>query len=268
MDTTSGRLLLVGAFGLGAYNPLGSADLDTIVIPGSYGQNSNLGATLENNYPVAGAAGTLDVGVAGSYIVTHTFTTFNPVRLFVRSRHSTTSWKPWVEYVSTDTVKLKSPAGRIAYMARRTAPPGWLKANGAAISVAAYPELDGAIYCGDAANSTADFGYRCTNGASPATTRSTTGEFIVLPDLRGEFTRGWDDGRGIDRSRAFGTYQSDTFKAHRHTLSTSVNRGVGGISGSLERVPFVSDSYEPETISEGGVETRPRNIALLACISY
>jgi microcystin-dependent protein len=41
------------------------------------------------------------------------------------------------------------------------------------------------------------------------------------PDLRGEFQRGWDDGRGIDTGRVFGSSQSDDNKAHVHT--TQVN---------------------------------------------
>ncbi|EBQ6099578.1 phage tail protein, partial [Salmonella enterica subsp. enterica serovar Typhi] len=37
-----------------------------------------------------------------------------------------------------------------------------------------------------------------------------------LPDLRGEFIRGWDDGRGVDAGRALLRLQDDSFEAHRH----------------------------------------------------
>src|SRR5690606_5825554 len=88
--------------------------------------------------------------------------------------------------------------GSILYSASKNALPGTLKANGAAVSVATYAALANAIYCGDENNATALFGYRCTDPANPSTSRATNGSYIVLPDLRGEFPRGWDDGRGID----------------------------------------------------------------------
>ncbi|WP_231679148.1 phage tail protein, partial [Ralstonia pseudosolanacearum] len=42
-----------------------------------------------------------------------------------------------------------------------------------------------------------------------------------LPDLRGEFLRGWDDGRGVDSGRGIGTWQSG---------SPVVHDDVGGIA--------------------------------------
>ncbi|HCN7488475.1 TPA: phage tail protein, partial [Escherichia coli] len=63
---------------------------------------------------------------------------------------------------------------------------GWLKCNGAAFSAEEYPELAKAYP---------------TN---------------KLPDLRGEFIRGWDDGRGVDAGRALLSLQDDSFEAHRH----------------------------------------------------
>ena len=53
-----------------------------------------------------------------------------------------------------------------------TPPAGWLKCNGAAFDKAKYPKLALAYPSG------------------------------LLPDLRGEFIRGWDDGRGVDAGRA------------------------------------------------------------------
>ncbi|WP_198651005.1 phage tail protein, partial [Escherichia coli] len=67
-----------------------------------------------------------------------------------------------------------------------TLPAGWLKCNGAAFSSEMYPNLAKAYP---------------TN---------------KLPDLRGEFIRGWDDGRGVDAGRALLSLQDDSFEAHRH----------------------------------------------------
>ncbi|EOV6898282.1 phage tail protein [Escherichia coli] len=62
-----------------------------------------------------------------------------------------------------------------------TPPTGWLKCNGAAFSAEEYPELAKAYP---------------TN---------------KLPDLRGEFIRGWDDGRGVDSGRSLLSGQDATF---------------------------------------------------------
>ncbi len=67
-----------------------------------------------------------------------------------------------------------------------TPPTGWLKCNGAAFSAEEYPELAKAYP---------------TN---------------KLPDLRGEFIRGWDDGRGIDAVRALLSLQNGGVESHTH----------------------------------------------------
>ncbi|EAV3291838.1 phage tail protein [Salmonella enterica] len=65
------------------------------------------------------------------------------------------------------------------------APAGWLKCNGAAFTAAQYPKLAQA-YPG-----------------------------LKLPDLRGEFIRGWDDGRGVDSGRALLEWQKGTLVGGR-----------------------------------------------------
>jgi microcystin-dependent protein len=95
--------------------------------------------------------------------------------------------------------------GEIAYYARPTPPVGWLKANGALVSRNTYQALFLAIGTqfgvGDGVNT---FG---------------------LPDLRGQFVRGWDEGRGLDPSRAFGSNQASALLDHSHTAATTVNAG-------------------------------------------
>jgi hypothetical protein len=62
-----------------------------------------------------------------------------------------------------------------------TPPTGWLKCNGAAFSSEKYPNL-AKVY-----------------------------PTLKLPDLRGEFIRGWDDSRGIDTGRSLLSGQTATF---------------------------------------------------------
>ncbi|EMI4138140.1 tail fiber protein [Escherichia coli] len=110
-----------------------------------------------------------------------------------------------------------------------TPPTGWLKCNGAPFSAEEYPEL-AKVYP--------------TN---------------KLPDLRGEFIRGWDDGRGVDTGRGLLSWQGASIESHTHryvgieyvssgtVLANTTGDGARGFSGE-------SDAY-------GGTETRPRNIA-------
>lgn len=155
--------------------------------------------------------------------------------------------------------------GDVKYIAGSTPGAGWLKANGASgVAVAAYPALAAAIYCGDTKNATADWGYRYTNTAAPSTSRSTTGAYIMIPDLRGEFVRGFDDGRGVDAGRSMWALQSYEIQAHTHS-------GVVG-SSAIGNIPSGGSTVCPTgnaTIgSTGGTETRPRNVSLLAVIKY
>ncbi|WID42133.1 tail protein [Pseudomonas phage ZRG1] len=103
------------------------------------------------------------------------------------------------------------PPGAVIYFARNTAPSGWLKCNGAAISRTAYAKLFAAI--------------GTVFGAGDGFTT------FNLPDLRGEFVRGWDDGRGVDGGRAFGSFQAGMIQSHSHT-GGSASAGAHNHSGS------------------------------------
>lgn len=137
------------------------------------------------------------------------------------------------------------PAGEVAWFARNTAPTGYLKANGAAVSRTTYVTLFTAI--------------GTTFGAGDGSTT------FNLPDLRGEFIRGWDDGRGVDSGRSFGSTQSDLLKSHTHTYPNADGVGTyqAGASYTLRY-----GGADNTTAATGGAETRPRNLALLACIKY
>ncbi|HCN5321704.1 TPA: phage tail protein [Escherichia coli] len=115
-------------------------------------------------------------------------------------------------------------------------PTGWLKCNGAAFSAVEYPKL-ARVYP--------------TN---------------KLPDLRGEFIRGWDDGRGVDSGRALLSTQTDEFKSHSHYFErTWAQTGFDTTGGYYLLAADVSGSVNQQrsdsTNSVGGRESRPRNIA-------
>lgn len=148
------------------------------------------------------------------------------------------------------TVQL-SPPGQVAVFARSTAPTGWLKANGAAVSRTTYAALFAAI--------------GTTFGVGDGSTT------FNLPDMRGEFVRGLDDGRGVNAGRALGSWQADDFKAHKHFTSSSYGLATTATGNSAMRDPASpantpSGASEQFTGSVGGTETRPRNVALLYCI--
>lgn len=125
-----------------------------------------------------------------------------------------------------------------------TPPTGWLKCNGAAFSAEEYPEL-AKVY--------------------PA---------LKLPDLRGEFIRGWDDERGVDSGRAILSAQSDAIRNITGQLGdvrfntqpsgsgafTTSRRGSASADsnsgGTARDVTFDASNVVP-TASEN----RPRNIA-------
>lgn len=82
-----------------------------------------------------------------------------------------------------------------------------------------------------------------------------------LPDVRGEFFRAWDNGRGVDLNRIFGSYQEDDFKSHHHTYVNAVG-GPGGLDGGGIGMQAVN------TGDTGGLETRPKNRAVRYFIKF
>lgn len=152
---------------------------------------------------------------------------------------------------------LLMPAGAVLPFAMATPPSGWLQCDGTAVSRTTYARLFAAI--------------GIVFGPGNGTTT------FNLPDLRGEFVRGHDDGRGVDPARAFGSAQGAAFASHQHVIpevadSSAINRYLYG-SSNLGATDIASldnknanTNIAPLTSSAGGTETRPRNIALTYCI--
>lgn len=167
--------------------------------------------------------------------------------------------------------------GSVSAFATDTPPSGYLACNGAAVSRTTYSELFNLI------------GTTFGNGDGSTT--------FNLPDLRGEFIRGFDDGRGADPEfggRDFGSFQDFMMEQHKHLsaaiFETTANfvhstydfdlRGgtgepfiSGGGSSNDRHSPYTSDAKQMQSDdatfgANQGDETRPRNVALLYCIKY
>jgi microcystin-dependent protein len=103
-----------------------------------------------------------------------------------------------------------NPSGTIITFAGQAAPTGYLKCDGRLLSRTEYPGLFSAI--------------ATTYGTSNSTN-------FRIPDTRGMFVRGWDDGRNLDSNRALGSDQQDSLKSHSHSGSTA-SAGNHSHSGS------------------------------------
>ncbi|ELY2473221.1 tail fiber protein [Cronobacter sakazakii] len=134
-----------------------------------------------------------------------------------------------------------------------TPPDGWLKYNGAAFDKNKFPKL-AAVY--------------------PSGT---------LPDLRGEFIRGWDDGRGIDSGRTLMALQDFAIQNLQGSISTRASGMTGGgavvessgaftlarktgpnyvdISGATTSSSCDIATFDASLVAKTASETRPRNIS-------
>ena len=135
--------------------------------------------------------------------------------------------------------------GTVVAFAATTAPDGWLECDGSTISRATFSDLFDVI--GE------------TYGAGDGTTT------FVIPDLRAEFIRGWDNNAGIDTGRVFGSNQDDEVGPHVHDYRQR-DRDGGGTAGTTGNT---AGNLDPVVTGiSTGYETRPRNVALLYCIKY
>lgn len=163
-----------------------------------------------------------------------------------------------------DLAAAAAPSGTVAFFAGQAAPAGWLKANGAAVSRTVYAALFAAI------------GTRYGAGDGSTT--------FNLPDLRGLFPRALDDGRGVDSGRVLGSRQEDAMQRWfaEFTYQRAQVSGVETLNGAIQHLATGYSTAQP---ASGGWavaraiigpdvnnsarvagETRPTNMALLACI--
>ena len=169
------------------------------------------------------------------------------------------------------------PRGSVFCIAHTSVPSGYLECNGNAL-----PNGTGTVQ-----GVTANFApLRALIGAS-------------LPDLRGEFIRGFDNGRGVDSGRNMLSFQNSANDRHTHTASTTTTIpdhdhkvdtnnefgnqfGVWSTSGGLRhdqrggtpQKPRTSDTSLSATsttsISNQGNAggSRPRNVSMMYIIKF
>lgn len=154
-------------------------------------------------------------------------------------------------------------AGLIIFNGSSTVPSGWLECDGSAISRTTYANLFAAI--GTA--------WGAGNG-------STT---FNVPELRGEFPRGWDHGRGVDIGRAFASAQSGMVGPHTHPITDPGHdhdqKGSGSpgavttakyettlTAGATQATKTASNTTGITINNNTGTETRPRNVAVMFVI--
>lgn len=136
------------------------------------------------------------------------------------------------QVIYAQTPSADVPVGTVVFISTGSIPTGYIECNGQ--STGAYPALAAVV------------------GAK-------------VPDLRGQFIRGWDNGRGVDINRGIGTTQLDDFKTHTHSyFSGNANAGLNqGGSGGM-----YNGGYVPSGSTGSTTETRPKNVALMAIIKY
>lgn len=160
------------------------------------------------------------------------------------------------------------PAGSVFTFATSTVPSGYLECNGAAVSRSTYASLFSSI--------------STTWGTGDGSST------FNLPDLRGQFVRGWDNSAGVDSGRSFASSQSDQNKQHTHSVTdpghvhttTFDNKKYFPGGGSTTVSYGGSGGYPADTFTmssattgislanQGGTEVRVKNYALMYVIKF
>ncbi|HAM6722997.1 TPA: phage tail protein [Escherichia coli] len=154
---------------------------------------------------------------------------------------------PHPQYLLESDIDKYIPVGFPLPWSQATPPGGWLKCNGATFDKAKYPKLAAAYPSG------------------------------ALPDLRGEFLRGWDDGRGVDSGRNLLSAQAGTYAAFDPATTDDAPVFVPAVSspsamnGDLVSTAVTGLTYQYAAVSgmvknnpypAGAlVTTRPRNVS-------
>ena len=106
------------------------------------------------------------------------------------------------------------PSGAVFCIAVASVPSGYLECNGQSVSRTTFAALFAVI------------------GTQYGASNSST---FKVPDLRGEFIRGFDNGRGVDSGRSVASSQSHQHPQHNHAVSASSTAGAHSHSLNYQR---------------------------------
>lgn len=154
------------------------------------------------------------------------------------------------------------PVGTINAIGGTSVPAGWLECDGTAVSRSEYASLF------------AQLGTTCGAGDGSTT--------FNLPDLRGEFIRGWDNGRGVDAGRSVGAPQVQATSSEglelfcwwyngysEHSCGFNYLDADVCVTGQHRDSRYIEKNKAGTQLIKGTAdETRPRNIALMYIIKY
>ncbi|HHB1475002.1 TPA: phage tail protein [Yersinia enterocolitica] len=241
------ELMQVGAFGWGGPCIMASAGINALTKTGMYCVNQ-----YAPNKPEGFGDATIQ-HIQNDPLTAHQFifstnNTSTAARVSYRLR-SYGQWREWIDIVTSRSQAL-TPIGIPLPYPGTTPPAGYLKCNGASFYAHHYPAL------------------------------ATLYPDHKLPDLRGEFIRGFDDGRGIDTNRTLLSAQTDALQ--------NITGGINGVSESMgsapeshfsgafgkspaignDNTPHHTDithcgsfDFDASRVVRTAAETRPRNIS-------
>lgn len=241
------ELMEVGAFGWGGSCIIASAGINALTATGMYSVNQ-YAANIPEGFGDATIQHIQNDSLTAHQFIFSTNNTHTAAKIAYRL-HSYGQWREWIDIVTSRSQAL-TPIGIPLPYPGTTPPAGYLKCNGAAFYPYRYPAL------------------------------ATLYPEHKLPDLRGEFIRGFDDGRGIDANRTLLSAQTDAIQ--------NITGGINGVSESLgsapdsaftgafakspsvgnENTPRHADwtecgsfNFDAGRVARTAAETRPRNIA-------
>lgn len=234
--------------GIGANAKEYSGDLDSLFTPGFYiirSDATNKPASGFGFLLVSGGSSLVENGTNAGCLQIYTSATDQRLYSRVVLEGAPLAWVSYVKKTEFDSLN-NSLIGSVHAFAMATVPDGFLLCNGLAVSRTTYANLFAKI----------GTTYGAGNG-------STT---FNVPELRGEFIRGFDLGRGVDSGRVMGSWQAEMVGPHVHTEDTVDYSASTAQTGSGK--PAITNDRNQDTGTNAGTENRPRNVALLYCIKY
>ncbi|WP_459076613.1 phage tail protein [Yersinia enterocolitica] len=221
------ELMEVGAFGWGGPCIMASAGINALTKTGMYCVNQ-YAANIPKDFGDATIQHIQNDALTAHQFIFSTNNAHSAAKVAYRLR-SYGQWREWIDIVTSRSQAL-TPIGIPLPYPGTTPPAGYLKCNGAAFYHYLYPAL------------------------------ATLYPDHKLPDLRGEFIRGFDDGRGIDTGRTLLSAQTDALQ--------NITGGINGVSESMGSAPENNFSGAFGKSTAIGNDNTPHHTDITHCGSF